>query len=431
MSIGVHVPRRDGRTTLAGETRRAHRRRRVSSMDGAATRADSAADCQLNDTPYVSPVVDGEPTPVLQPPLQPLLQDVVGRDGVAPTDCWLCRRSTVTGSRFWSFHHVVKVIVASRIFDVVIALCIVLSTVAVIMETYPKFKQSNLTTVDAVLTLVFIVEIFLRIFIELPMWWVYFKDFSNWFDVIVVIVASPIVVDGPSYVIALRVFRLLRLLRLFSIFSGLYVVISAFIRSLKGALYISVLVLFVLIFFAVLGTSVFGGIDDSEWGDKCAGFGTFQDSLMTLFQLITMDGWSSIMRVCQNNGYSLAWIYFVVIVILGNLVALNLFIAIVGLSLEKEIDLQEEKNASAATSEETCGVVAATTDQALTLIPSESSKVRALELMGSVTHHTLQLRALVGHDQRTAESIDLLLESVTQLSAVVRVGRTADKSDIL
>ena len=51
-------------------------------------------------------------------------------------------------------------------------------------------------------------------------------------------------------------------------------------------------------------------------------------SLLTLFNIITLEGWIEVMAVAMElNGY--AWIYFVSFVVVGTFVVINLLIAII------------------------------------------------------------------------------------------------------
>ncbi|MGZ5142156.1 MAG: ion transporter [Burkholderiales bacterium] len=75
-------------------------------------------------------------------------------------------------------------------------------------------------------------------------------------------------------------------------------------------------------------------------------WGTLGTSLLTLFQLVTLEGWVDVMNaVLESHPWS--WIYFVSFVLLGTFVVLNLFIAVVINNLEasKVEQLHELENA--------------------------------------------------------------------------------------
>jgi len=99
-------------------------------------------------------------------------------------------------------------------------------------------------------------------------------------------------------------------------------VVNALLRAIPGMS--SVLTLLLLVFYvaAVMTTKLFGA-SFPEW------FGTIGASFYTLFQVMTLESWSmGIVRPVMET-YPLAWIFFVVFILLTTFAVLNLFIAIV------------------------------------------------------------------------------------------------------
>src|SRR5690606_39943825 len=120
----------------------------------------------------------------------------------------------------------------------------------------------------------------------------------------------------------LRALRVLRILRLVSINPNMRRVVQALLASLPGMG--SIIMLMGLIFYisAVMATQLFGE-RFQEW------FGTLTASLYSLFQMMTLDSWSSgtvrpIMKV-----YPYAWAFFIPYVLVATLMMLNLFIALI------------------------------------------------------------------------------------------------------
>ncbi|HWV08345.1 MAG TPA: ion transporter [Pseudomonas sp.] len=139
------------------------------------------------------------------------------------------------------------------------------------------------------------------------------------FDCLVVGIAL-LPASGPFSV--LRALRVLRVLRLVSINPSMRKVVQALLSSLPGMG--SIVMLMALIFYvsAVMATQLFGE-RFPEW------FGTLTASLYSLFQMMTLDSWSSgtvrpIMEV-----YPLAWVFFIPYVLIATFMMLNLFIAVV------------------------------------------------------------------------------------------------------
>ena len=78
--------------------------------------------------------------------------------------------------------------------------------------------------------------------------------------------------------------------------------------------------------YGVIGFHLFEEHDADHWG-------TLGASLLTLFQLVTLEGWVDVMETAMD-AEPWAWIYFVSFVLIGTFVVLNLFIAVVINNLE-------------------------------------------------------------------------------------------------
>jgi voltage-gated sodium channel len=93
--------------------------------------------------------------------------------------------------------------------------------------------------------------------------------------------------------------------------------------------------------YAVTGVHLFSVQDPEHWG-------TLGAALLTLFQLVTLEGWVEVMNTALKT-HPWAWIFFVSFVMLGTFVVLNLFIAVVINNLEaskleqlEELDITHE-----------------------------------------------------------------------------------------
>jgi len=93
----------------------------------------------------------------------------------------------------------------------------------------------------------------------------------------------------------LRMLRLLRLLRIMTLFNELWLMVNGFVESLRTLWWVLLLMLIVTYCFAILLRITIdcevGGFQ--QW-DQCAPtFGSISRSMYTLFQVITLDSWSS------------------------------------------------------------------------------------------------------------------------------------------
>ena len=73
--------------------------------------------------------------------------------------------------------------------------------------------------------------------------------------------------------------------------------------------------------YAIMGYHLFHENDPENWGNLGI-------SLLTLFNIITLEGWTEVMYAAMEV-HRLAWLYFVSFVIVGTFVVINLFIAII------------------------------------------------------------------------------------------------------
>ncbi|XP_078270773.1 voltage-dependent L-type calcium channel subunit alpha-1D-like isoform X7 [Rhinoraja longicauda] len=182
--------------------------------------------------------------------------------------------------------------------------------------------------------------------------------------------------SGGFDVKALRAFRVLRPLRLVSGVPSLQVVLNSIIKAMVPLLHIALLVLFVIIIYAIIGLELFigkmhrtcyfintniisedepapcafsgNGYQCSMNGTECKGgwpgpnggitnFDNFAFAMLTVFQCITMEGWTDVLYWMNDAmGYELPWVYFVSLVIFGSFFVLNLVLGVLSGEFSKE-----------------------------------------------------------------------------------------------
>ncbi|CAG06879.1 unnamed protein product, partial [Tetraodon nigroviridis] len=181
---------------------------------------------------------------------------------------------------------------------------------------------------------------------------------------------------GGFDVKALRAFRVLRPLRLVSGVPSLQVVLNSIIKAMVPLLHIALLVLFVIIIYAIIGLELFIGkmhatcyipgsdsIAEEEpapcaisgHGRQCpingtecregwqgpnggiTNFDNFLFAMLTVFQCITMEGWTDVLYWMNDAmGFELPWVYFVSLVIFGSFFVLNLVLGVLSGEFSKE-----------------------------------------------------------------------------------------------
>lgn len=221
-----------------------------------------------------------------------------------------------------------KVIALSRriteapAFDAAIVAIIILNAVLLGFGTSPEIDQTfgNLIDIGHHITLaIFIVEAILKMIAASPRVAGYFRDGWNVFDFLVIVFA--LIPATGQYAIIARLVRLLRVLRLVSTIRDLRLIVTALVRSIPSVGHVMLLMSIVVYIYAIIGYHLFSQHDPQNWGD-------LGKSLLTLFNIITLEGWTDVMfKAMELN--ELSWIYFVSFVVIGTFVVFNLFIAII------------------------------------------------------------------------------------------------------
>uniref|UniRef100_A0A8C7KAT6 Voltage-dependent L-type calcium channel subunit alpha n=1 Tax=Oncorhynchus kisutch TaxID=8019 RepID=A0A8C7KAT6_ONCKI len=173
---------------------------------------------------------------------------------------------------------------------------------------------------------------------------------------------------------ALRAFRVLRPLRLVSGVPSLQVVLNSIIKAMVPLLHIALLVLFVIIIYAIIGLELFMGkmhrtcfyspiveekpapcAPNGAHGRHCSqnatqcmmgwegpndgitNFDNFAFAMLTVFQCITMEGWTDVLYwVNDAVGSGWPWLYFVTLIIIGSFFVLNLVLGVLSGEFSKE-----------------------------------------------------------------------------------------------
>uniref|UniRef100_A0A8C7FQ99 Sodium channel protein n=1 Tax=Oncorhynchus kisutch TaxID=8019 RepID=A0A8C7FQ99_ONCKI len=230
----------------------------------------------------------------------------------------------------------VKVMVMDPFLDLAITICIVLNTLFMAMEHYPMTDEFNgmLSIGNLVFSGIFTAEMLLKIIALDPYY--YFQQGWNIFDSIIVCLSLMELglsdVEGLS---VLRSFRLLRVFKLAKSWPTLNTLIKIIGNSV-GALGNLTLVLAIIVFiFAVVGMQLFGkNYQDCvckiskdctlpRWHMK-----DFFHSFLIVFRVLCGE-WIETMWDCMEvAGQPLCILVFMLVMVIGNLVVLNLFLAL-------------------------------------------------------------------------------------------------------
>ncbi|XP_062850682.1 voltage-dependent L-type calcium channel subunit alpha-1C isoform X2 [Trichomycterus rosablanca] len=281
----------------------------------------------------------------------------------------------------------------------IFANCVALAVYIPFPEDDSNATNSNLEQVEYLFLIIFTVEAFLKVIAYGLLCHpnAYLRNGWNLLDFIIVVVGlfsaileqatkgdggTPIGGKAAGFdVKALRAFRVLRPLRLVSGVPSLQVVLNSIIKAMVPLLHIALLVLFVIIIYAIIGLELFMGkmhrtcflfrdghkgpiaeekpapcAPNSAHGRHCfpsnttqcmmgwegpndgiTNFDNFAFAMLTVFQCITMEGWTDVLYWMQDAmGYELPWVYFVSLVIFGSFFVLNLVLGVLSGEFSKE-----------------------------------------------------------------------------------------------
>ncbi|XP_045484117.1 sodium channel protein para isoform X26 [Pieris rapae] len=238
--------------------------------------------------------------------------------------CWL----------WLEFQKYVALLVFDPFVELFITLCIVVNTLFMALDHHDMDKDMEraLKSGNYFFTATFGIEAMLKLIAMSPKY--YFQEGWNIFDFIIVALSLlELGLEGVQGLSVLRSFRLLRVFKLAKSWPTLNLLISIMGRTM-GALGNLTFVLCIIIFiFAVMGMQLFGK-NYVDYVDRFPGgelprwnFTDFMHSFMIVFRVLCGE-WIESMWDCMLVGDVSCIPFFLATVVIGNLVVLNLFLAL-------------------------------------------------------------------------------------------------------
>ena len=229
-----------------------------------------------------------------------------------------------------------EVVESPRVERIVIGL-IVFNALTLGLETSPDVMESFgpvIIWLDRIILAIFVVELSVRIGGH---GWRFFRDPWGVFDFLVIAVA--LAPAGAEYAV-LRALRVLRILRLLSIVPQLRRVVSALLAAIPGLSSILLVLMLIFYVFAVMATNLFAEAFP-DW------FGNIGRAMYTLFQVMTLEGWSMDIARPIMEKFPYAWLFFVAFIMIATFTMLNLFIAIIVSAMQSQADQESDRTVAA------------------------------------------------------------------------------------
>jgi len=246
--------------------------------------------------------------------------------------------------------------------NIITSLMIVLCSVTLGIETYFTKKSLFFEVLDYFFTFYFLFEIIIRFLSYSPKSQFFkFYDFQeneqkqkeiqfleeglwNWFDLIIVIISSISLFEHffehPEFLMVSRLFRVFRILRLLEVSKELREVETKIISIIPTIFSFALLLGVLMYIYAIVGVNLFA---HQKYNN--ADFSNLENSLLTLFQCITLEGWVDIMhQASEHNNHS--WFvrgYFISFIILTVIVSFNVFVAVLTSQVQEKISASQQK----------------------------------------------------------------------------------------
>ncbi|XP_069544532.1 LOW QUALITY PROTEIN: voltage-dependent T-type calcium channel subunit alpha-1I-like [Brachyistius frenatus] len=225
--------------------------------------------------------------------------------------------------------------VRSKVFTRGIMLAIMLSIITMAIEHHeqPLELTRALEISNEIFTIIFAVEMVMKLLALGPSG--YFTDQDNIFDFIIVIVSVwEFTSKTDSKLSALRAFRALRFVRLIHALPYLRRQLVVLQKTVEEASTLCCLTLFFIFVFSVLGLHLFGCTFnlhsvDGKPIDIRKNFDTLLWSMVTVFQLLTLEDWNLVLYNAMASTTPWAALYFIAVIVFGKDVLLNVLVGIV------------------------------------------------------------------------------------------------------
>lgn len=248
----------------------------------------------------------------------------------------------------------------SQGFHRLVSIMIVLCSITLGVETlYPEHKMV-FDIIDMSFTFFFVYEIIIRLLAEdygmnfFRLFYLRKQDgqwkftvaedgFWNWFDFAIVTVSVislfSHVFEHPEFLVVSRLFRVLRVMRLLEVSDDLKAVERKIVSIIPTIFSFGLLLGILLYIYSIIGIYLF-----SHHQYEHADFTSLSHAFLTLFQLMTLDGWSEMMYAASDN-YNGSWLikgYFVSFVVLTAIVSFNVFVAVLTSQVHEKVILDQK-----------------------------------------------------------------------------------------
>uniref|UniRef100_G3TVK8 Sodium channel protein n=1 Tax=Loxodonta africana TaxID=9785 RepID=G3TVK8_LOXAF len=241
---------------------------------------------------------------------------------------------------------VLRTVVTDPFTELAITICIIVNTVFLALE-HRRMKEDfkdMLATGNKVFSGIFIAEVCLKIIALDP--YHYFHGGWNVFDFVVALLSLADVLTFDKSIPVLRSFRVLRVFKLAKSWPTLNTLIKIIGHSVGALGNLTVVLAIVVFIFSVVGMHLFGAqFNSTRTKQPCSSkapcqrrwhMENFYHSFLVVFRILCGEWIESMWECLQETGSYLCVFVFLLIMVIGKLVVLNLFIALLLNSFSNE-----------------------------------------------------------------------------------------------
>eukprot|EP00762_Andalucia_godoyi_P001647 ANDGO_07082.mRNA.1 Sodium channel protein 60E len=286
--------------------------------------------------------------------------------------------------------------VTHGLFEVFILLCVAVNCVFLALYDPLEDPDSGINglvnSVDFAFLIVFTIEAVLRM-LAYGVWGArnaYLHDPYNCLDLFLVGIGWIAQVFGSQYG-GIRVLRVFRPLRIIRTLAGLRILVGSLVASFPMLVDVAFLCFFFLLIYGIVGLQSFSGrfhyqcltpsgnstvpidedlcsSDPSEGGRECpsgssclsvgqnpnygiTNFDNFGWAVLTVFQCVSMEGWTDIMYMTMDAVSAWTWIYYVSLILLASFFSVQLALAVISDTFSRSKEEQEAQENSLRTKE--------------------------------------------------------------------------------
>ena len=253
----------------------------------------------------------------------------------------------------------------SDLFRVLVLGLVCGNTLVMAMERHPSTPELDALLADSNLafTLLFTAEMALKLAVRGA--WRYWSDPFDRFDGFVVVTGLVELVARSLYeldalaVQELRLFRLLRIFKLARQWRSLRVVLRSLLEAMASLQYLFMILVLTIFIFAVMGMQLFGGklapsADAPDLSERLASlaarnlYDSFANAMVTVFVVISVEDWNDYWVVTHRAVGPWSAAYYILLLLIGNYLVLNLVVAVVIGGYVSAAEQQEKYNAQVA-----------------------------------------------------------------------------------